>query len=50
MSTQIAIPEDQTQIAGLVAAVRNATALTPTGVNGELVADALRRNLPARRC
>ena len=47
MSTQIAIPEDQTQIAGLVAAVRHAIRVhADWGETAELVADALRRNLP----
>jgi len=47
MSTQIAIPEDQTQIAGLVAAVRSAIrARSDWGETAELVAEALRRDLP----
>jgi 3-mercaptopropionate dioxygenase len=47
MSTQTAIPERQTQIAGLVAAVRDAIrARVDWGGTAELVAEALRRNLP----
>jgi 3-mercaptopropionate dioxygenase len=47
MSTQIAISEGQTQIARLVAAVRDAIrAHADWGETAELVAEALRRNLP----
>ena len=43
----MAIAEDQTQIAGLLAAVRYATrARADWGETAELFADALRRNLP----
>jgi 3-mercaptopropionate dioxygenase len=49
MSTQIAISEGQTQIAGLVAGVRDAIrAHADWGETAELVAEALRRNLPGR--
>jgi hypothetical protein len=47
MSTQTAIPEGQTQIAGVVAAVRDAIRVhADWGETAELVAAALRRNSP----